>query len=64
MTEEFNLSDKIWFTEDEASLQMGDVKEFIRRLKDEINKFGILKTGVHSRFLCLKIDKLAGDKLK
>jgi len=37
-----------------------DVKKFIKDIKEEINKFGIHKTGVHSGFLCLKIDELSG----
>lgn len=41
----------------------GDVYEFIKDLKEEINKFAIHKVGVHRGFLCHQIDKLAGDKL-
>lgn len=38
-----------------------DVKEFIERVKKEINDFAIHKTGVHKGFLCNQIDKLYGD---
>jgi len=44
-------------------LDVDKVKQFIKDLKEEINKFAIHKTGVHKGFLCLKIDKLAGNKL-
>ena len=65
---EFNLSDKINSKISNVSgkgdlLWTKDVKEFIARLKEEINKFGIHKTGVHRGFLCHKIDKLAGSEL-
>lgn len=74
MTEEFNLSKKICFVEDykirdekdvhpavKASiLEVENVKEFIKRLKDELT--GNDKSFEANRVRAL-IDKLAGDKL-
>ena len=64
---EFNLSDKIkhptktiigmWIHED-------DVKEFIRRLKEELKSIEVDLGQVQKKIIFKKIDKLAGDKLK
>ena len=35
--------------------------KFIIRLKEEINKFGIHKSGVHRGFICNIIDELAEE---
>ena len=82
MSEEFNLSDKIAFTEDYALkgtekevhtavlikvLEVKDVKEFIRKIKEDIQK---LKKGLTDSTLALSaneiyniLEKRAGDKL-
>ena len=38
-----------------------DVKQAVERLKEEIDKFAIHKTGVHRGFIKSKIDKIFGD---
>jgi len=40
-----------------------DVKQAVEDMKEEINKFGIHKTGVHRGFLSLKIDEIFGKEL-
>jgi hypothetical protein len=87
MTEEFNLSKKIWEDmyigmpqdykkEDMLCLSVKDVKEFIRRLKDELNNCvmyakvdGLDKSVTDGLILdglkvMSKINALAGDDLK
>lgn len=59
---EFNLSDKIqtyhgWFI-----LELSDVKEFIRLLKEEVTK-GCRGTSANCYLIKEEIDKLIGDKL-
>jgi len=59
---EFNLSDKRYQLKDFGldgtvwRYDEQDVKEFIKRLKEEIRGFPYINQG-------MKIDKLAGDKL-
>ena len=59
---EWNLSDKMWKDLDfQEHFTLGEVKEFIRKLKEEFplfekNKIKVLD--IHN-----KIDKLAGEKL-
>lgn len=60
MSEEFNLSEKIILDiEGMSGIPTEDVKEFIRRLKEE----GYNKTFAGSNFEEI-IDKLVGEKLK
>lgn len=64
MTTEFNLSDEIFETNkelfNEDLLRVPKVKEFIKRLKEEMHKE--LSNLYEERF-SLKINKLAGKKL-
>ena len=60
---EFNLSKKILWTgkppEDFARIRVIDVKEFIKRLKEDLKEFNIWdEPGIVDL-----IDKLAGEKL-
>lgn len=66
MTEEFNLSDAIYDPDDGSGYAIGfeNVKEFIKRLKEEIKEEYI----GHDSYdecgsLLLFIDKLVGEKL-
>jgi len=56
---EFNLSEKI-YTEWDAFARE-DVKEFIKLLKEELEKQGI--TEIYNKKLLDRIDKLAGEDL-
>ena len=63
--EEFNLSEKIWWVhipgkkrgDDNQVISFEDIKEFIKRLKEEFKEHHWIGEISH------KIDKLAGDKL-
>ena len=56
MEKEFNLNKKVWRTEDEDTLRLEDVKEFIRRLKEYFPK----EIAVKNRLFHKIIDKLSG----
>ena len=70
MTKEFNLSEKIWwnyFNEGYDFIEVKDISEFIRRLKEEWEKqadYTIEKSGNPLIILNFKkiIDKLAGEE--
>ena len=64
MTDKFNLSDKIYDNfEDAPVIDAGDVREFIERVKHEIDHIQKLEDGFELMDLIKsKIDKLAGDK--
>ena len=68
MKEEFKLSDKIEgsFKSVGRSVPIGDIKEFIKLLKEEV-KSGLIEdkryNGIRLRINYL-IDKLAGENLK
>ena len=62
----FNLSKKIkiYLPEDNLNyILVEDVKEFIRRLKEEITK-GCMGTSANCYLIKKEIDKLAGEELK
>ena len=75
-TTEFNLSEKMVFKGIDDNfhydkyindcIKIKDVKEFIRLLKEEFNKFTSVKgwDGKNKAYVLAWIDKLAGDKLK
>lgn len=60
---EFNLSEKIALVDMDSfeAIDIEDVKEFIRRLKEEIRTR--MKHKAKTLLIISKIDKLAGDKL-
>lgn len=76
MSEEFNLSDRIEEIQIpcpegkpgclvyhfKRSIKTEDVKEFIRRLKEEVTK-GCMGTSANCYLIKKEIDKLAGEKL-
>ena len=62
MTKEFDLSEKIEeYGRKKNFIWMGDVKEFIRLLKDWV---GNENSNIRGNTYRKKIDKLAGAKLK
>lgn len=61
---EFNLSDKITTYRGWYVIQVPDVKEFIKLLKEEIERLGIQQAGIHRGYLKMFIDRLSGEKLK
>jgi hypothetical protein len=67
MTEEFNLSERITSYKGNIRLSdillVEDVKEFIKKLKEDVATSGFYNDEIRRRFI-LGIDKLAGDKLK
>jgi len=68
MTEEFNLSEKGWetLTDDgeDIHFKIEDVKEFIRRLKEELQRHLDGFVPIEAIDFNKIIDKLAGSKLK
>ena len=59
---EFNLSERIYVSHlPEDSIDTRDVKEFIKRLKEEIKDY-LVPLG-NREILLKEIDKLAGEKL-
>jgi hypothetical protein len=64
MSEEFDLSEKIFngteVDESDEVIGVGDVKEFIRRLKEH----SVAGTGKVIMILKEELDKLAGEKLR
>jgi len=68
---QFNLSDKIHqmpFTENSNCINVKDVKEFIKQLKEEIHSVCDMETTTNEDIIVLdwvsnKIDKLAGKDL-
>lgn len=70
MSNEFNLSDKIWSTHEikvklaDDVISVSNVKEFLKRLKDEYMKYkDSFKTLEDYYRVFDDIDKLAGKKL-
>jgi len=66
MKEEFNLSEKI-LPSSPPQLYLGDVKEFIKKLKKETGNWNMadeFKGFIKMSYVHQIIDKLAGDKLK
>lgn len=64
MEDNWNLSNKIVLTSNRScflALDIVDVKEFIRRLKEEIKQNTSLE--INEKGLFMIIDKLAGSKL-
>lgn len=59
MKEEFNLSEKTWIYGDRQRLDVKDVKEFIRLLKEEVKRKGMMPINQ----MVSVIDKIAGDEL-
>ena len=73
MTDEFNLSEKIWTEQinDRDFVDVEDVKEFIKRLKELFKFDEFLYQGIKKEYPDIlmpspyeKIDALAGDKFK
>lgn len=62
MENEFNLSEKLWQNPNDWSFNIdaNDVKEFIKKLKEE--SFAI-KDGTMNVILISDLDKFAGEKL-
>ena len=65
MKDTFNLSKKVFqdFKGKDNIYFEKDVKEFIRRLKEEITK-GCMGTSANCYLIKKEIDKLAGEELK
>lgn len=63
MTKEFNLSDKITDTDIGEAIHPDDVKEFIKRLKEEVLSFDIGNGYIPSISFSKRLNKLAGEKL-
>jgi hypothetical protein len=65
MTEEFNLSDKIFVEKFGWVIGIKDVKEFIKRLKELLNHelWEVSKGKLTKEELWSKINNLAGEKL-
>ncbi len=61
MTKEFNLSENIVSGYMDSCIETGKVKEFIKRLKEELMQEGIYGD---RDYTIMTIDKLGGDKLK
>ena len=65
---EFNLSEKIWLGNEynisihEDFVKVKDIKEFIKRLKEELMPF-LINSNVQVKETYQIIDKLAGEKL-
>jgi hypothetical protein len=69
MTEKFNLSEKIipyrYGKSEVLLIPAGDVKEFIRLLKEEIKvQIKVSDEPTEHENILIEIDKLAGGKLK
>ncbi len=64
MTSEFNLSDKIYISDSDEVVHVVDVKEAVRRLKEEHKNWrqDLGKGKIVDKFE-LRIDKIAGEKL-
>ena len=65
MNKQWNLSDKIMTPFDHELLTGEDVKEFIRKLKEDITYFNLPRRILvkYEEYLIKTIDRLAGDKL-
>lgn len=61
--EEFNLSEKIFVADSDEVIHIIDVKEFIRRLKNEITHQFDWDKDINDLVVRAIIDELAGEKL-
>jgi len=62
--DKFCLSDNMIVDNNVNYFSRGDVKEFIKQLKDWVHKSNDEKANVNANILRKKIDELAGERLK